>query len=157
MNISVRYARRDELERVNVLRRMVNDLHAQGRPDVFRPGFCEDLQQHAYDVLDAPDCDVIVACMDDVICGFAIAEYINRPQSPYLCARRFYHIQEFGVDQAYRRRGVATAMINFCRSEAKRMRFDRIELDVWAFNTEAQSFYEAMGFQSYRCFMEERI
>ena len=145
------------MDRVNELRRMVNDLHAEGRPDVFRSGFCDALKQHAVHVFEAQDSDVIVACIDDMICGFAIAEYIDRPQSPYLCARRFYHIQEFGVDAAYRRRGVATAMIDFCRREARRMRFDRIELDVWAFNADAKGFYESVGFQTYRSFMEEKV
>ena len=31
MNIRVRYARRDELERVNELREMVNEVHVNGR------------------------------------------------------------------------------------------------------------------------------
>ena len=40
MEITVRYADRAELPRVNELRKMVNELHANGRPDIFRPGFC---------------------------------------------------------------------------------------------------------------------
>lgn len=46
MSLSVRYAKREELERVNELRRMINELHAENRPDIFLPGFCEELQQH---------------------------------------------------------------------------------------------------------------
>ena len=83
----------------------------------------------------------------------SIAEYTYRPESPYNFARRFYHIEEFGVDAAFRRKGAATALIAFCRQEATRMRFDRIELDVWSFNEEALKFYEAVGFQTYRRFM----
>ena len=157
MSLSVRYAKREELERVNELRRMVNELHAENRPDIFLPGFCEGLQQHIYQVFDTSDSDVVVACKDGIICGFAIVEYIDRPQSPYMYARRFYHIQEFGVDAAFRRCGVATALIDFCRSEAKRMQFERMELDVWAFNADAIKFYEAMGFQTYRSYMEVKI
>lgn len=37
MSLSVRYAKREELERVNELRRMVNELHAENRPDIFLP------------------------------------------------------------------------------------------------------------------------
>ena len=57
------------------------------------------------------------------------------------------------MDAAFRRKGAATALIAFCRQEATRMRFDRIELDVWSFNEEALKFYEAVGFQTYRRFM----
>ena len=44
-------------------------------------------------------------------------------------------------------------MIFFWVLQAARMRFDRIELDVWSFNEEALKFYEAVGFQTYRRFM----
>lgn len=157
MNLSVRYAKREELGRVNELRRMVSELHAENRPDIFLSGFCEELQQHVYQVFEAQGSDVLVACVDDTICGFAIVEYIDRPRSPYMYARRFYHIQEFGVESAFHRCGVATALIDFCRKEAERMQFDRIELDVWAFNADAVKFYEAMGFHAYRSYMEVKI
>ena len=42
MSLSVRYAKREELERINELRRMVNELHAENCPDIFLPGFCGD-------------------------------------------------------------------------------------------------------------------
>ena len=81
MEITVRYADRAELPRVNELRKMVNELHANGRPDIFRPGFCAELQQHVYQKFDSDAADVIVALADGVVCGFAIAEYIDRPES----------------------------------------------------------------------------
>lgn len=37
MNISVRYAKREDLVRVNEMRKMVNDLHTENRPDIFSP------------------------------------------------------------------------------------------------------------------------
>ena len=106
MSITVRYAERTELDRVNELRQMVNALHAAGRPDIFRPDFCEELRQSVYRAQEAPDADVIVACLDGVVCGFAVVQYMDRPASAYQCARRYYHIEEFGVDAAFRRRGV---------------------------------------------------
>ena len=132
MSVTVRPARRDELDRVNALRRMVNDVHVEGRPDIFRPGFNEALQQHVYEQFDSEDSDVIVALVNGEICGFATVEYIHRPESPYSFARDYYHLQEFGVDPA----------------------FHRIELDAWAFNTGALAFYEAAGFKTFRRFFE---
>lgn len=72
MDLMVRYAKFDELPRVNELRRAVSELHAEGRPDIFRPGFCEELRQHIYSLFNTPQYDVIVACLDGEICGFAI-------------------------------------------------------------------------------------
>lgn len=84
-------------------------------------------------------------------------QYIDRPASAYQCARRFYHIEEFGVDAAFRRRGVGAALLAFCKQEAARMQFPRVELDVWAFNEDAQRFYEAIGFRTYRSLMELNV
>ena len=150
----VRYATRDELPRVNELRKMVSELHADKRSDIFRPDFCDELRQRVYTLFDAPEYDVIVACLGETICGFAIVQYIDKPESAYMCAQRFYHIEEFGVDERYRRCGIGTALLNFCKTEAKSRDFDRLTLDVWTFNETAQKFYEAAGFRSYRSYLE---
>ena len=117
--ITVRFAAENELARVNELREQVSRLHAENRPDVFRPDFCNELRQIAKNAFDADDSDVVVACMDGDICGFAIPEYIERQESCYRRAEKFCRISEFGVDAALRRRGAASAMIDFCRTEAK--------------------------------------
>ena len=92
--------------------------------------------------------DVVVACVDGDICGFAIPEYIERR------AEKFCRISEFGVDAALRRRGAASAMIDFCRTEAKKRKLERLEPDVWGFNRDAVRFCEAAGFETYRQYME---
>ena len=73
----VRYAAHEDLLRVNELRQQVSELHAAGRPDIFRPGFCEVLQQHVYQLFDAPEFDVLVACVGETICGFAAVQYVD--------------------------------------------------------------------------------
>jgi len=154
MAITVRLALIDELERVNVLRKMVNDVHVNGRPDVFRPGFCEELRQYVYEVYQAADSDVFVAVMEGVIYGFAIVEYVERQQSQYHNARKFYHIKEFGVDENVRRKGVATALVSFMKADAVEKGFHKIELDMWEFNDGALSFYEKTGFKTRRRYMD---
>lgn len=105
--ITVRFAAENELARVNGLREQVSRLHAENRPDVFRPDFCNELRQIAKNAFDADDSDVVVVCMDGDICGFAIPEYIERQKSCCRRAEKFCRISEFGVDAALRRRGAA--------------------------------------------------
>lgn len=157
MEITVRYAERGELERVNELRKEVSELHASGRPDIFRPGFGGDLRDRVYRAFEDEGSDVIVADCGGTVCGFAIVQRIDKPESAYMCARRICHIEEFGVDSEFRRRGVGSALIGFCRSEAARMGFGRISLDVWSFNESAMKFYESLGFRTSRSFMEADV
>ena len=150
----VRYATREELERVNELRKIVNEVHCIGRPDIFKAGFCKELREFVYTLWEGNNSDVIVVLRDNEICGYACVDYVDRPESPYNLARRFYHINEFGVDEKYRRQGVATELFDFIKKEATSKNFDKVELDMWEFNDGALKFYESVGFITYRRFME---
>lgn len=150
----VRLAKQDELERVNEIRKMVNDVHVNGRPDIFKAGFNEDLKNYIYDIWNAENKDILVAERDGIICGFACVQYVDKPENPFMNARKFYDIDEFGVDIKFRRQGVATEMIQFIKSDAKKRGMDKIELNMWEFNEGALAFYEAVGFKTYRRYME---
>lgn len=155
--ILVRSALREELARVNEIRRFVNDVHVQGRPDIFRPGFAPELGQHVYDCFEKENWNVLVAVLDGEICGFATVEYLDKPESPYSRARKMYHVEEFGVDPAYHRRGAASALVDYMRQDARERGFEKLELDMWEFNTGALAFYEAAGFTTYRRYMELKL
>lgn len=150
----VRFAKKEDLNRVNELRKEVNELHVKGRPDIFKGGFGEEIKNYIYDVWNADNKDILVAERDGIICGFACVQYIDRPENPYMKERKFYDIDEFGVDEKFRRQGVATELIEFAKEDAKSRGFEKIELNMWEFNEEALAFYEAIGFTTYRRYME---
>ena len=152
--VEVRRAREDELERVNELRMQVNALHVAGKPEVFKPGFPEELRNYIYAIHKDPEQFIAVAEKDGTICGFAVLHHINKPENPFMKERDFLDIDEFCVDEAFRRQGVASEMIDFIREFAKEKGFHRIELNMWEFNQEALAFYEASGFQTFRRYME---
>ena len=150
----VRFARQEDLERVNELRKEVNELHVNGRPDIFKGGFGEEIKNYIYNVWSADNKDILVAEREGIICGFACVQYVDRPESPYMKERKFYDIDEFGVDEKFRRQGVATELVEFAKEDAKNRGFEKIELNMWEFNEEALAFYEAVGFKTYRRYME---
>ena len=153
----VRYANREDLPRVNELRKQVNDLHVEGRPDIFKPGFNQVMQDFLYTMFESDKMDVIVAEREEVICGFACVQYVDKPESPYSYARRFYDVDEFCVDARFRRQGVATELIDFIKQQAKAKGFDRVELNMWEFNEGALAFYESVGFATYRRNLEMEV
>lgn len=155
--ILVRPVEAEELLRVNEIRAYVNQVHVQGRPDIFRPGFCKELEQHLYDVMQRPNWNVFVAVLDGEICGFATVEYLEKPESPYNLARKMYHVEEFGVHPAFHRRGAATALMEYMKQDAVERGFTKLELDMWEFNEGALAFYESVGFTTYRRYMELKL
>ncbi len=154
MEIRIRPASEADLPAVNRLRAQVNEVHVQGRPDIFKPGFGQDIQDHLAQRFADEEGGVLVAEADGRIAGFAMVQYIHRPESPYNLPRDYYQVEEFGVDPAWRRQGVATALTAYMKADAKRRGFPRIELDMWEFNQGALAFYEAAGFRTYRRYME---
>ena len=150
----VRFATEQDLDRVNELRKQVNDIHTQGRPDIFRAGFSKELQEFARQLLKGENSDIIVAERDGVICGMACVDYVNKPESPYSLARSYYHVQEIAVDEAFRRQGVGQELMTFMKQHARKKNLPKIELDMWSFNESAGEFYEAAGFLETRRWLE---
>lgn len=153
----VRLAEENELDRINRLRRQVNDLHVSGKPEVFKPGFGQELQDHIRVIWNDPEQEIVVAESDGEIAGYAVLHHVRRPENPFMYARDTLEIDEFGVDLGYRRQGIASAMIGFIRERAAEKGFQRIELNMWEFNRDALAFYESAGFSTYRRYMEIKI
>ena len=152
--MTVRFARETELEEINRLRKQVNDLHVAGKPDVFKPGFGRELQDYLYAIWNDPEQRIVVAEYDGALAGFAVLHHIVRPENPFMLERNFLDIDEFCVDEAFRRRGIASEMIRFIRDYAVQEGYHRLELNMWEFNRDALAFYEAAGFTTYRRYLE---
>lgn len=156
-NLIVRYAKREELESVNKIRKQVNDVHVQGCSDVFREDGWQFIEPFLYTRFDEENSEIIVAAIKDEIVGFAVVQYIVRAESPFSKERRYFHIEELGVDENHRRKGIAAAIMDFVKESAKKRGFYRMELDVWEFNDGALAFYESVGFRTFRRYMESYV
>ncbi len=152
--MKIRFAKEDELDRVNELRRQVNDLHVSGKPEVFKPGFSDELRDFIHVIWNDPEQKIVVAESEGSICGFAVLHHINKPETPFMYERDFLDIDEFCVDEAFRRQGAASEMIRFIREYAVEKGFKRLELNMWEFNKGALAFYETAGFETFRRYME---
>ncbi|MBQ4426052.1 MAG: GNAT family N-acetyltransferase [Lachnospiraceae bacterium] len=152
-----RFAEEGDLERVNGLRRQVNELHVQGRPEIFRPGFPEELRDYIDEIFADPMKKIAVCERDGTICAFAVLNHVIRPETPYMKVRDYLDVDEFGVDKACRRKGLGRKLMGFLREYAKKEGFDRLELNMWEFNRDALLFYESAGFSTYRRYMEMKL
>ena len=152
----VRFAVPKDAEKINVLRKEVNDLHVAGRPHHFKGGFGPELRDHIQMYLTGEIGYAAVDEVDGQIIGMVMVDYIDRPESPYRYAEKFAHIAEICVDEAHRRQGVGQRLMDFVKADAKVKGFSRLELDVWAFN-DALAFYEAEGYTVFRRYLELKL
>ena len=152
--VTVRPVRDEDLEQVNVLRKQVNDVHVAGKPEVFKPGFCDELRDYIHVIRKDPQQEIVVAELNGKVVGFAVLHHIVRPENPFMFERNYLDVDEFCVAEDCRRRGVASAMISYILDYARSKGFRRLELNMWEFNRGALAFYEAAGFTTYRRYME---
>ena len=157
MELMIRPAALPDLPAVNELRRQVNDLHVVGKPEIFKPGFGAELEQYVYAIMEDGDKEIVVAEADGRICGFAVLHAVNRPENPYMFPRRFLDIDELCVSADCRRQGVGKALIDYACRCGREQGFDRLELNMWEFNRDALAFYEALGFSTYRRYLEMKL
>ena len=155
--MSIRFAQAEDLDRVNELRRQVNELHAKGKPEIFRAEFSPEFRDFIMTIFADPLKRILVCEREGAICGFAVLSRIIRPENPVKRAAEYLDVDEFGVDEACRRQGVGSEMIAAIRDYAKSEGLDRIELNMWEFNQGALAFYEAEGFVTYRRYMELKL
>lgn len=155
--MNIRLATESDLPRVNELRAQVSELHAAARPDVFRPGFPPYLADYLYQIHADDSKHVLVAEQAGEIVAFAVLAEIETPEKPHKPARRFVEVDEFGVDEGCHRQGIGRAFFEGITAFVKARGFDRIELNMWEFNENALKFYEAIGFSTYRRYMEYTI
>ena len=153
----IRLATENDLQRVNELRRQVSELHADARPDMFKPGFPHEVQDFLQAMFVADDKHILVAEAEGQIVAFACLAEMEIPATTYRPARRYLEVDEVGVDESVRRQGVGRKLFEAIRQFAKDRGFPRIELNMWEFNKDALKFYETIGFSTYRRYMEMHV
>ena len=71
-------------------------------------------------------------------------------QRPY----RTLYVDDLCVDKAARRKGVGRALMARAVEEARALKCYHLDLNVWACNEDAIRFYESIGMQKERQYME---
>ncbi len=86
---------------------------------------------------------LLVAREKKAIVGVALAVY-----TPSAELGRVLVVQDFFVDPAIRRKGIGRALATRLLEEAKAMRIDRVDLEVFPANAAAAAFWKSMSFKT---------
>jgi ribosomal protein S18 acetylase RimI-like enzyme len=145
--VRVRGATIEDLGTILALNAFVQRQHAEALPRLFK--LPRDSQQSvdAFNaILKAPESLVLLA-EDAVPVGYLYAQFQNRPAGWAHLASRVLYIQHMVIAPQFRRQGVGTLLLSGAMDAARSNKIGRVELDVWAFNSEAKRFYAKHGFE----------
>lgn len=135
----------------------VQTLHAQGRPDLFRPAEAGALREFLEARL-AVDAIVLIAeNRDGRALGYLLAEVAARPESPVQFAHSGLYVHHIAVDAGARRHRVGERLMDEIAERARQASASTIRLDSWSFNDEAHRFVEAQGFAVSRVVFERSV
>jgi GNAT superfamily N-acetyltransferase len=144
---AIRLATIDDAEAISRLTCDVQRLHNQAVPDIFKPASDQLFPVMKLATLVAnPDCVVAVAEADGKVIGHIYGAVVRRGENEFTKAEAHMYIQQVGIEESERRLGIGTALVNFVLDRARAMGLAAVQVDHWAFNTRAESFFAACGF-----------
>ena len=156
--VAVRPATTDDAEVIARQTSAVQQLHADALPDVFKPPSAELFPPTKLAALIRdPSAIVAVAELDGKIVGHIYGVVVNRPENAFNRPGSHVYIHQIGVDAECRRQGVGTALVEFVLHRARAMGVAAVQVDHWAFNGRARSFFEARGFRPMKIVMRQTL
>lgn len=121
-------------------------VHSDLRPDLFIPGTTKYSDEELRAIF-ADDTTPVYVAVDEEgkVLGHAFCMVQEPNGSANMVQFRSLYIDDICVDEAARGQHVATSLFEHVKAEAKRLGCHDMTLNVWAGNTGAEKFYEAMG------------
>jgi ribosomal protein S18 acetylase RimI-like enzyme len=150
MNIAIRRPGEADAAVLSLLNADVQSLHASALPERFKPPGPDTFSATVAGALLAdPGNLVFVAEVDSQPAGYVYAEVLHLPESPLRHAWDEVHLHHISVRPAFRRKGIASALLDSVRAAAGEIGIDLVTLQVWTFNEDARAFFRRQGFTPY--------
>ncbi len=141
-------------EAVNAIAKQVHSMHADWRPDIYEP--VEEPYSEARFLEAIRNRQMYVAKLAEEVAGFVSLNQCTYDW-PGVVKRTVMLIEEFGVHEFCRGRGIGIAMMEDIHALAKAFRCTDLQLRVYPQNDAAVGFYQKCGFQIQNIGMQKKV
>lgn len=154
MEIEIRKAEPRDIPRIMDLLSQVLEVHAAGRPDLFKSGTTKYAPAELEEIITDAERPIFVGEHDGVVQGYAFCVFQrhndrNTPEFTTL------YIDDLCVDENARGMHVGRALYEHVLKFAKESGCYNVTLNVWACNESAMRFYEKCGLSVQKIGMEK--
>ena len=153
--MEIRLATEKDVDRLQDLLLSVQNLHAEGRPDVFIHGTRKYTDKNVLDIISGENSPVYVGVIDKEVMAYAFCEIKVSEGTQNLKPLKTLYIDDLCVDEKYRGKGLGTVMYNYVKEQAKEQGCYHLTLNVWHLNQSAVKFYQKLGMSPLKTTMEE--
>ena len=153
----IRRAEPGDLEGLKRLLYQVCQIHADGRPDLFRAGGIKYTDQELLDILPDDSRPVFVCAENDQVLGYAFCILEDTPGTTSLQPVRTLYLDDLCVEASARGRHIGTRLYERVLLAARELGCSRVTLHAWNFNKKAFGFYEKLGMTPLYTTMEQKL
>lgn len=158
MELNIRMAADKDIEGIMSLLHQVNDVHADGRPDLFIHGHTKYDEMTLKSIIANPQTPIFVGIdPEGNLAGYCFCIIEDHSSSDHLAPVKTLYIDDLCVDRMYRGKHVGRTIYNRVIDYAKENGFYNVTLNVWCCNPGAMKFYESLGMKPMKIGMETII
>lgn len=153
----IRKAQARDIPRLLDLLLQVNEIHHQGRPDLFKGPATKYSRQDLLQIIQNDQTPVFVyADQDtDTVLGYVFCLFKQEIASPLMTDIKTLYIDDLCVDEQARGRRIGRALYEYAVSFAREKGCYNLTLNVWALNDRALRFYRQCGLTPQKIGMEK--
>lgn len=146
----------EDSDRIMDLLLQVNNIHAEGRPDLFRIDSTKYTINQLRDIIENPLTPVFVCVNErDEVTGYCFCMIEDHSNSTNRQKNKTLYIDDLCVSAECRGLGIGRLLYNHVKQYALEHSFHNITLNVWNNNQSAMRFYESLGMKIQKIGMEE--
>lgn len=157
MSVEIRRAGARDVAGVHELLSQVLEVHAAGRPDLFRTGTRKYTDDELLGIFANDETPVFVAVEGPEVLGHAFCVLEDHTAENNWQDVKTLYIDDICVSEKSRGRHVGTALYRHVIDYARGLGCHDVTLNVWSCNPGAKAFYEAMGMTPYKVGMEQLL
>lgn len=140
----IRRAEKKDIPQIEKLLYQVNNIHAEGRPDLFKKDYKKYTEQELEEILLQEERPVFAAVDGETLLGYAFCVF-QQPQGNNMQPVRTLYIDDLCVDEKNRGQHVGKQLYDYVLEYAKKNGCYNVTLNVWACNESARRFYDKCG------------
>ncbi len=158
MEVIVRLAVAGDIAELATLNRIIQDDHVKSESDYFNADWQAELVEKFFSNLLVSDKNtILIAELAGRPVGYLWFEVQERPGNLFKLALRRIYIHHVGVDEGSQGRGVGATLVRAAEAEAEMRGIVHIAVDTWAFNANAQAFFQRLGFDPFNIAMRKEL
>jgi ribosomal protein S18 acetylase RimI-like enzyme len=152
--MEIRFAREADIPQIIGLLYQVGQVHHDLRPDIFRPVTLKYDENDVKTIMQDVSRPIFIAAEGDTVLGFGFCMVKTYQNHSVINDSTELYIDDLCVDEKCRSQGIGEALYRHICDHAKGRGYRAVTLNVWSCNVRAQKFYERLGMQPQRLYME---